>query len=469
MYRITTPLILCFFTYLQTLIAQEGQTLSLEAYLQQVQANHPLARQIRLLGQRGEQEIRRAKGGLDPLIGTQFDHKTFDTKNYFSILNAYLKVPTGYGPELETGYSYTNGIYLNQENTLPSNGQMYLGVNVPLLQGFWTDERQVAVREANLVNQRNVQEIRLLLNDLLYEAAKAYWEWSQDYYEIILIEQSLGLAEQRHEATKQSFFQGDKPGIDTLEAFLVIQDRLLRLREARLHYQQSTFALNSFLWSANGQPQELAPTVYPTALEPDKIAALEETVLQQALFQTDSLHPALEWYRIEQERLEWERRLKSNKILPKLDLKYNWLAVDNFTFIDDVETASHNYKFGLKFSMPLFLRQPRADLELTKIKMQETRLKREDKMWELHNKVQAYFAEVQLYAEQNRLLEQMVENYSLLLQAEQQKFAIGESSIFLLNARELKLLESREKLLSTQVKYFKAQMGLNWVNAVLAQ
>jgi outer membrane protein TolC len=446
---------------------QGSEVLSFKAYLSQVQAQHPLAKQIRLLRERGRQEVQRARGAFDPNIGVQFDAKSFDNKNYYSIFQSYVKVPTWIGIEAEGGFVYNSGIYLNPEDKVPENGQAYLGLNLPLLQGLITNERQLMVRQAQAVQTRNEAELALLINDLLYEAAKAYWDWMKSYYEIQLIEQSLVLAQQRYNATKGAFEQGDKPAIDTLESFLIIQDRQMRLREAQLNFQQHQWGLSMYLWSAQQQPLSLAPNAMPMPLSEQVIAPLDSNVLLQALERSDSLHPALAWYEWELKRLEWERKLKANKILPKLDLKYNLLAVSGLAFMDDPDNTAHNYKLGVKFSMPLLLRQSRADLELTKLKLQETRFKREQKRWELNNKVQSYFAEVQLFAAQTKLLEQMVENYSTLLQAEQQKFSIGESSIFLLNAREMKLLDSREKLLSTKIKYFKAKTGLNWVLAQL--
>ncbi|MGQ3015574.1 MAG: TolC family protein, partial [Flavobacteriales bacterium] len=40
-----------------------------------------------------------------------------------------------------------------------------------------------------------------------------------------------------------------------------------------------------------------------------------------------------------------------------------------------------------------------------------------------------------------------VNNYQRLLDAENRKFGIGESSLFLLNSRESKLIESQQKLI----------------------
>ena len=57
----------------------------------------------------------------------------------------------------------------------------------------------------------------------------------------------------------------------------------------------------------------------------------------------------------------------------------------------------------------------------------------------------------------------MVENYEKLLEAEIRKFDIGESSLFLINSRESKLIEARIKLISMETKLQKERVSLLYV------
>jgi hypothetical protein len=54
----------------------------------------------------------------------------------------------------------------------------------------------------------------------------------------------------------------------------------------------------------------------------------------------------------------------------------------------------------------------------------------------------------------------MFTNYRSLFLAELAKFELGESSVFLVNAREVKLIESELKLYEIIGKYNKAYYGL---------
>ena len=49
-----------------------------------------------------------------------------------------------------------------------------------------------------------------------------------------------------------------------------------------------------------------------------------------------------------------------------------------------------------------------------------------------------------------------------MLKAEESKFSIGESSMFLVNSREIKLLETQQKLAELKTKFFKSLLGVQW-------
>ena len=79
----------------------------------------------------------------------------------------------------------------------------------------------------------------------------------------------------------------------------------------------------------------------------------------------------------------------------------------------------------------------------------------------------------QLYTEWLQTLDQikvqhaLVENYSTLQKAEQLRFQNGESSLFLVNAREQKTLEGAQKLVEVKAKNFKSIAGLKWAAGLL--
>ena len=65
---------------------------------------------------------------------------------------------------------------------------------------------------------------------------------------------------------------------------------------------------------------------------------------------------------------------------------------------------------------------------------------------------------VQQTIAKNELLNTNIDNYFDLLRAERRKFDIGESSVFLLNSRETKYLESQQKLLGGLQKLLQSRV-----------
>ena len=99
----------------------------------------------------------------------------------------------------------------------------------------------------------------------------------------------------------------------------------------------------------------------------------------------------------------------------------------------------------------------------------DTDYKLQQKRLELTNKVGQYYNDLVNLQQQIDLNEDMVTNYQRLLDAENRKFSIGESSIFLINSREQKLIEAQLKLAKLRGDFWKVRAGLNWAAGTLPE
>ena len=151
------------------------------------------------------------------------------------------------------------------------------------------------------------------------------------------------------------------------------------------------------------------------------------------------------------EGLAVDKRLKANKLLPKLQAEYNFIT-ETPEFIDSFVTE--NYKAGLSFQMPIFLRKERGDLKLAKFKLRDAEYERDNAQVEIQNKVIAIYNELDSFTQQNQLISDIVKDYTTMLQAEERKFSFGESSLFLINSRESKLIDAYLKQNEMQNKFF---------------
>jgi outer membrane protein TolC len=435
--------------------------LGFDEFMQLVKAYHPVARQGEMLVESGEINLMKARGGFDPVIKSQFDQKQFDGKQYYQLNTNQIEIPTALGGlKLKAGYDRNTGSFVNPENQLPENGLAYAGVAIPIGEGLLFDERRQVMRQAEVFEQATLLERRILINQLVFDASKAYWDWYAAYSAYEIFDQAVALAEFRYEGIKESFEQGDVPAIDTLEAFILVQNRQLSRSEAVIRLQQARLEASNFLWSENMEPLQLAETSKPLEFAQIQIAdPLNKTSLSSLLLDIENYHPKIKLYANKLENLDFERRMKIEKVKPKLNVNYNFLnqPVGN----NPVENYSSNdYKWGFEFPMPLLLRKARGDLQLTKLKMKQTDLSRQNETLQIKNKVKTYQVEIENLYQQIELYRSAVSNYLAMLSGEKRKFEEGESSLFVVNSRDNSLITAEVKLIELVGKYQKAQAGL---------
>lgn len=440
-------------------------------FFELIKEYHPVASQSRLLTEQATAQLLIAKGGFDPQLYSYVDQKSFDGKNYFTLLQSGFKIPAWYGIEAKGGYNLTNGDYFNPENKTPTAGQAFAGVSVTLLQGLIIDQRRATLQQSRIFAQANEAERLNLLNNLLFDAADAYWAWTLTYNNQLLQQQAVQLAQVRLGWVKNTFLQGARPAIDTLEALIQLQSRQFDQNEAELAYQNATLLLSNFLWYENNTPLEITPQLVPPQLNELSLQTVSADSIELAVDLLPKSHPELLRYRYKLADLDVERRLKAEKLKPKLNINYNLLA-NGVNFLPAENNGNNalflqNYKWGIEFSMPLFLRAERGNLQLTRLKIQETNYQLQQKQLELSNKLTAYYNQLLNNRSQIDLYTQTVNNYQALASGEDTRFQYGESSLFLVNAREAKLIEAQYKLLELKAKHHKILAGIAFSAGVL--
>ncbi|MFK8101033.1 MAG: TolC family protein [Saprospiraceae bacterium] len=443
---------IAYLTLIWTLLAvvvnaqPDTTILTYQSYLDNVLAYHPIAKQAQLKIQGGEVAQLAARGGLDPALSADFQQKAFDSKLYYRHLQAQIKIPTRLGIDFVGGYENTTGVFLNPENNTDRLGLWNLGVEVNLLQGLFVNERRIALEQATVFQQLAANEQQILLNELLYSASYVYFEWQKYYYFESVILENIQLASTYFDNTKQAYLGGEKTAMDTLEAFIMLQDASNLLQYNLSSLIKSRQKVENFLWF-----EEL-----PVAL---KFDTRPEDYLQQSLaigeienIQTLlASHPMLLEKRNKRNYFEIAQKLKREKLKPKLKAKYNpLLATTENSLAPNYSVA--DYKWGINFSMPLWFRKERAGVQEGEIKLQDIALDIENKTNELQNKIEASLAQQGVLQTQVNLMEQNVEGYKLLLDGENEKFRFGESSVFLLNKRQEKYINGQLKLIEIQIK-----------------
>lgn len=442
-------------------------------YFQWILRYHPLVRQANLLNAQADAELRMARGGFDPKLQSEVAQKSFDGKNYYTYTESGFKIPTWYGLEIKGLFNTSSGININPEQKLPAAGQAVLGVKAALGAGLFIDERRAALQKAKILQNANEAERLNAINDVLLDAALAYWDWVKTYNEMLAIEKALSVSRQRLQGIVESYNQGDKPAVDTLETFLQVQNWEFEWNNARLNFQNVGLLLSNFLWYEDNTPLELTDALRPPLL--DSFASGDPLPLLQNFIRiAEQQHPKLRAYQFKISQLEIDKRLALEQLKPRLDVEYNILGngfrfgdskTDNGNGLENV--LLQNYKWGLNFSFPIFLRKERGKLELTRVKILDTDYALQQKRLEILNKVRDAYNAWQNAQAQIELYQDITNNYQRLLEAETTKFELGESSIFLINSREQKLIEAQVKLIKLQAEFQKNRNKVQWATGVM--
>jgi outer membrane protein TolC len=421
--------------------AQSSDTLTLTAFLQWVKDQHPLAQTAQLYGQLGELEVQSAKGNFDPQLNYMQSEKSVNEKTYFNKQQAQITIPTPLGLDVMGQWENNGGVYVNQEDQTNSNHLLGLGVEVNLLQGLMTDERRVALKQAQLAMKSSQVEKQLLTLDLLNQASQAYLDWQKNVRTLRILEESVQLARLYLNNVKISYEHGEKNMADTLEAHLVYNDRTLLLENAKLETIKSKNNVENFLWNS-GVPVALRNTVLP---QNEVMEGMQENLILSPVS-----HPLLEKKSIAIQQLQVDQKIKIEKIKPKLKLKYQpLLSTTSFASA----YSPNGYKYGLQFSTPLYLRQERANLSKNKLKILEAQNDLNNKKQEWTNKLKSNLSAQINYQMQITIQKKNAVGYRTVLEIENEKFNMGESSVFLVNKRQEKLLECQLKLVELEYKY----------------
>ncbi|MCS6929708.1 MAG: TolC family protein [Saprospiraceae bacterium] len=435
---------------------------------------HPRARQADLLLEQARAELLKARGGFDPVLYSHWSGKHFNGKQYFQYTEMGVKAPTLLGIEFKGNFNRSVGEFVNPESTLPLRGQLAAGFHWTLGRGLFIDDRRADLRISQIELEQRRAERLASLNDLLFDAAKIYWDWTFAQNALSIYQEALRQARIRYEGIVESFYQGDKPAIDTLEAFIQVQNRQLDVNFALLELQNATLALTTFLWGTDGDPAGLgAIPTSPEVLMAATYQPLSEDSVRGLLQQTQNQHPLLQIYSIKLRALEVERRLKLENRKPQLNLSYQLLG-NGWQFfstpgIEVPQILANDIKWEVNFRYPILNRKARGDWQLTQIKIAQNNLELAQKRLEIENKTLQYVNELNTLARQINLYRDITNNYRNLLDGENEKFRFGESSVFLINAREQIWLDTQIKYLKLLASYRKTEAALLWSAGLLAR
>lgn len=444
-----------------------NKMLNEQQFLSIVRSYHPVMKQAQLTVDKAKASLLMARSGFDPALYFNNSQKTFDGRNYYQYINPELKIPTWFGVELKAGTENNNG--LNTDTELSPGQSSYVGITVPLAKNLLMDKRRAALKQSKQMVIMSESERALAINNLLYDAGAAYWNWVRSYLTVTLVDEMVTLSRERFRLVKTGYFQGDRPALDTTEALAQLQQFEYMKSDALVAWQVAGQELSNFLWDSKGGFYQVDTLTFPDMQTPGlgkpdpSFPSLADLTGSAAVS-----HPQLKMYEQKLNILSIERKLKFQDLLPKVDVSANLLnkGYNVFNKIGG-NFYENNNKFSISMGLPLRLSEGRGGYRLAGYKIKETTLDMDMKRQTILNKLNASFSEMSGLAGQVEIYEQATQNFGKLARGENVRFQAGESSLFMVNARENKYLESQQKLIELKTKYQKSKLTVLWAAGLL--
>jgi outer membrane protein TolC len=441
--------------------ADTAKVFSLQDLADLVFANHPIVKQAALLSDEARSQVAQARGGFDPKLGSDFHRKQFGGTDYYNNWHNELKVPIWPGGiDIKATYDRYAGTYVNPESRTPLNGLAGIGLSVPIGAGLFIDARRSTLRQARALQAAAEADRVKQINEVWLQAAKDYWNWYYQFQQNQLIKEGVALANRRFEATARRAQIGDQAPIDSVEAQITVQDRQVQGAQLVVELQNARLVLSNHLWNKDGQPVELPTYAAPQTPARDTVTRAE---YQRLAEQAASNHPTLLKLSAKNVQLGIEERYRREMLKPKINVSGTLITQGNF-YQSEVPSyyglGLDNHKVAVDFAFPLFLRAERGKLQYARIQLKENALEQQQSQRTIGTQVNSVYNTLKAYQYQLALQAQTIVNQRILLRAELTKFELGESTIFLINARESKLIELRIKQESMRASYEKARAEL---------
>ena len=440
--------------------ADRARPFTFEEFARQVRAHHPVARQAGLSADQAREEVRVARGAFDPTVSASWDQKTFGGAEYYDYVSAALKIPTPLGADFKIGYERADGRYISADRRTPERGLVTAGLSIPLGQRLLTDERRNALTVARALRGVADADRAAAVNRLLLGAAKDYGRWYEARRRLGVAEEGVALATFRLRAVRDRVLNGDAAAIDTVEALVELQRRQVQAAEAEQSAFATTLAVTAYLWDARGAPAARPARAVPVAGAAPGGAAEDPAAVARLVARAERQHPDLRRVDGRVEQAEAQRRLLAQQVIPFVEAELGTLASHGGEALGPSFSTDDDYKAGLTVRTPLLFMKERGRFNAASLRLEQQEVERARVRREIGVAVRVAANELTTVGRLLGIQRTTVEQARLLLDGEQRKFENGESTLFLVNARERLVLDEQLKLAALEAKALAARAEL---------
>lgn len=335
-----------------------------------------------------------------------------------------------------------------------------ISITQSLLKGFGTKVNMANLRVAKINTLSSEYELRGYSEELVSRIEATYWDYALARKYIEIYNDSLKLASQQLDETRERIKIGKTASVELSAAEAELASRKEGLINARSQMETTRLQLLRLINppSASLFETELVLTDHP--LLPDTSLDDVRVHVQAALKNRPDLNQA----RLDLDKGDIEVTKTRNGLLPKLDL---FISLGNTGYADSFSGSVRNINGDYSdFITGLQLEYPLGDRE-SSARYRRARLNLEQAKEALENMTQLVELDVRsAYIETNRSREQMsataatVKQREEVLRSENEKFRVGKSTSLLVAQAQRDLLGSRIQEVQAIIAHIKSLINL---------
>lgn len=426
------------------LAAQSSDGLSFEAFLDRVRATHPQVRQAELNRRIADAEALAARGAFDPSLALMWDTKEFKGIGYFDELDARVTVPTPWGFDFKLGWERAAGQIINPERATPGEGLLSAGLSFPLGPRLVTDERRTALRQAELAQAAADADFDAALARALQGAARAWGHWAEADARARIAREGVELAAFRLRAVRARVSAGDAAAIDSLEAHAELERRELARIDAEAAATAARLTVAAWLWREDGTPDTLGDAAHPGGDASLAVSSAMTRTDASGAARLVAQHPMVQQATARWRQADASRRLAAVSVLPSASVELSGLAAGRaFGDLALPRTDGENTKTSVLLRSPLVGRTPLGRLRAAEDRARALLIERDRVRREVALEIERAMVELRAVEAQVARQASLLATQERLLEAEQQRFDAGESSLLIVNLRERAVLDER--------------------------
>ena len=431
----------------------DREHLTLDRILQSVDLHYPPLRIALLESPIAEADYLAAQGRFDLVLRSFVETNSlgfYESRRF----DVSAEQPTAlWGTSFFTGYQASGGAFPSYDGKLQTNGlgEYRAGMRVPLFRDRALDSRRAELGKAHLgrrLADLGIQQQRLVI---LQAATARYWNWVAAGRRFAVAQSIFNIAVEREKILETAVELGQLPRFEVLDNKRIIEQRRSQFVAARRGVEQASFDLSLFYRDNQGQPRIALPEQLPPAFP--RPSGLDENQLERDIAQALDRRPELARLQTQQDQVRLDQRLAENRRLPGLDFI---LSYDRELGERRVPRGPNELRAGIAFELPLQRRTATGQAVAARTRVaqidQRLQFQREQVSVEVRDAISA----VRAAFEGANVLEAEVLATRQVEDAERLRYDLGESTLFVLNQRELQTADAQVREVSALADYYRA-------------